>query len=234
MCNNYAVQRRKMERLRIKGRRLYLPFDSDEWSETKINPFKNAELEVFPKSRGPVIVRSADGEYEGKMMRWGLPGPPKHGGAPTTNIRNLGSPHWRPLLGFAHRCLVPFTAFSEYEDDTPKGKKTKRWFAPADRDDVFCFAGIWNTWRGDYGSKKAPNVGEHALFSFLTTEPNDVVGPVHAKAMPVILRTEAEWDEWMAAPTNEIAGIQGRALPNEAMEIMSDDEAEQFSGAYLP
>lgn len=37
-------------------------------------------------------------------MRWGLPGPPQFGGAPVTNIRNVISPHWRSVLGVAHRC----------------------------------------------------------------------------------------------------------------------------------
>lgn len=32
----------------------------------------------------------------------------------------------------------------------------------------------------------------HDLFAFLTTEPNVVVGPVHPKAMPVILTTPEE------------------------------------------
>ena len=31
--------------------------------------------------------------------------------------------------------------------------------------------------------------GEHRLFSFLTCEANDVVRPIHSKAMPVILTT---------------------------------------------
>lgn len=31
-----------------------------------------------------------------------------------TNIRNVDSTHWRPWLGLEHRCLVPFTSFSEF------------------------------------------------------------------------------------------------------------------------
>ena len=30
------------------------------------------------------------------------------------------------------------------------------------------------------------------LFAFLTTEPNAIVAPIHAKAMPVILTTQEE------------------------------------------
>jgi putative SOS response-associated peptidase YedK len=33
-----------------------------------------------------------------------------------------------------------------------------------------------------------------ALHGFLTTEPNEVLRPVHSKAMPVILTEPAEWD----------------------------------------
>jgi hypothetical protein len=41
------------------------------------------------------------------------------------------------------------------------------------------------------------------LFTFLTTEPNALVGTFHPKAMPVILTTQAEIDLWMTAPALE-------------------------------
>lgn len=49
---------------------------------------------VFPDYLAP-IVRPADGGRELIMMRWGMPPPPKLGGAPVTDIRNTTSPHWR-------------------------------------------------------------------------------------------------------------------------------------------
>src|SRR5690606_8386100 len=132
MCNRYASDIRKAGLERD-----YYGFE--EWSETRINPILgNAVLEVFPKSTAPVIrSRWLDGkrtqELEWQSMRWGLPGPVQFGSAPVTNIRNIKSQHWRGVLTPTHRCLVPFTAFSEYEDNSPKGKKVIRWFAPADR-----------------------------------------------------------------------------------------------------
>ena len=226
MCNRYASDIRKADLERD-----YYGFD--EWSETRINPILgNAVLEVFPKSFGPVIRRGNDAKLEWAKMRWGLPGPSQFGGAPVTNIRNIKSAHWRALLGPAHRCLVPFTAFSEFEDASPKGKKVIRWFAPPDRG-MLCFAGIWNAWRGEYGSKKAPNAGDHLLFSFLTTNANDLVRPVHAKAMPVILRTKAEREAWLSAPPAEIEAIQARILPIDALEIVPEGEAADYIGGYL-
>lgn len=231
MCNRYASDIRKagMERD-------YWGFD--EWSETRINPMLgNAVLEVFPKSQAPIIrSRWIDGkrtdQLEWQTMRWGLPGPPQFGGAPVTNIRNVKSPHWRGVLGVAHRCIVPFTAFSEHEDASPKGKKQIRWFAPAHRG-VAYFAGLYKVWSGDYGSKKEPNEGDHVLFSFLTTDANDLVRPVHAKAMPVVLRDEAACDEWLNAPPEEIGAIQARVLATDALEIVGDDEAAQYVGGYI-
>jgi len=221
MCNRYASDIRKAGKERD-----YYGFE--EWSETRIN----SVLEVFPKSIGPVIRLNDAGEMQWVSMRWGLPGPQSTGGAPVTNIRNLASPHWRNMLGPAHRCLVPFTAFSEYEDHSPKGAKVIRWFAPPDRA-MAHFAGIWRVWRGDYGSRKAPNEGEHLLFSFLTTAANDLVRPVHAKAMPVVLRSEAECEQWLTAPAEQVTAIQARKLPADALEILGEAEAAQYVGGYL-
>ena len=226
MCNRYASDIRKAGKEKD-----YYGFD--EWSETRINPvLGNAVLEVFPKSFGPVLKNGESGGLEWTKMRWGLPGPPQFGSAPVTNIRNIKSAHWRPLLGPAHRCLVPFTAFSEYDDASPKGAKVIRWFAPPERGMLY-FAGVCGEWYGDYGSKKEPNVGTHQLFSFLTTEANDIVRPVHAKAMPVILRTETECDEWLKAPADRVEAIQARVLPAEALDIVPDEEALQYVGGYL-
>jgi hypothetical protein len=40
--------------------------------------------------------------------------------------------------------------------------------------------------KGDRGTKSKPIPGPHKVYGFLTTSPNAVVEPVHAKAMPVI------------------------------------------------
>jgi hypothetical protein len=39
------------------------------------------------------------------MARWGMPGPPRYGGQPVTNIRDVASPHWRRWLGKKNRCM---------------------------------------------------------------------------------------------------------------------------------
>ena len=60
------------------------------------------------------------------------------------------------------------------------------------------FASIWTTWTSVRKVKEGETTID--LFAFLTTEPNAIVAPIHAKAMPVILTTSDEIEEWMTAP----------------------------------
>ena len=66
---------------------------------------------------------------------------------------------------------------------------------------------------------------EHDLFGFLTTEPNAEVAPIHPKAMPVILTTEAEVDLWLSADTVAALKLQ-RPLPDDALQIVASGEKE--------
>lgn len=173
---------------------------------------------VFPDYAAPVVRNTPNGR-ELTMMRWGFPPPPNIGSAPITNVRNVRSPYWRGWLKPEWRVVVPATSFSEYEDTKPR--KTPVWFALDESRPLFAFAGIWRPWTGT--RKKAEGDMEHRLFSFLTCEPNAVVGPIHPKAMPVILTTQDEIETWMTAPANVALQLQ-RPLPDDALRIIARGE----------
>jgi len=177
--------------------------------------------DIFPDQLAPVVRTGRDGERELTMMRWGFPPPPALGTRPVTNVRNVKSPYWRGWLKPDFRCLVPATSFCEYTDSRPK---VPHWFALDETRPVFAFAGIWRPWTGTRGTKAAPAEGEHLVFSFLTTDSNELVKPVHAKAMPVLL-TEENWDTWLEAPVEEALTLQ-RPFPVERMQIVATGERQ--------
>lgn len=64
---------------------------------------------------------------------------------------------------------------------------------------------------------------EHRLLSFPTTAPDGVVGPVHPKAMPVLLTSKEECGTWLEAPTEEALRLQ-RPLPDGLMKEVARGE----------
>jgi putative SOS response-associated peptidase YedK len=137
--------------------------------------------EIYPGRPAPVLRREGGG-LKLETMTWGFPGPAAAKGRPVTNIRNLDSPFWRSALSnVERRCLVPVTRFCEWtaEPDPATKRKRKVWFGlhPAEREEpLFAFAGLWRPGEGG------------PYMAFLTCEPNRIVGAVHPKAMPVMLR----------------------------------------------
>jgi putative SOS response-associated peptidase YedK len=179
---------------------------------------------IFPDNFAPVVRTGEDGSRELVRLRWGMPTPPSVASSPdrgVTNIRNTASPHWRRWLTPQYRCVVPATSFCEPTDNPNKvtGKKDWVWFAFGRERPVFFFAGIWGKWTGARGTKANPVTGEHELFGFLTTEPNEDVRQVHTKAMPVILQSPEEVETWMSGPAAEALKLQ-RPLQDGALTIV--------------
>jgi putative SOS response-associated peptidase YedK len=58
------------------------------------------------------------------------------------------------------------------------------------------------------------------IFAFLTTEPNEIVGAIHPKAMPAILTTREEINLWLTAPAEAAFELQ-RPLADGALTIVA-------------
>ena len=172
MCNLYTMTATVDEM-----RRLFGAFEGDRDNLAAYD-------EIYPGRPAPVLRRGADGLML-ETMTWGFPGPAAAKGRPVTNIRNLDSPFWRSALNnVERRCIVPVTRFCEWTaaPDPATRRKRKIWFGlhPTERQEepLFAFAGLWRP-------------GESGPFmAFLTCAANALVGAVHPKAMPVMLRAD--------------------------------------------
>ena len=202
---------------------------------------------VFPDYMAPVVRNAPDGVRELAKLRWGMPSSQialmeatkkraaklqakgqsvdfkqllrmePDGG--TTNIRNTRSKHWQRWLGVEHRCVVPVTSFSEFS----KAHGGDVWFAFDESRPLAFFAGIWTSWTSVRKIKEGETTND--LFAFLTTEPNDVVAPIHPKAMPVILTKSDEIEIWLTAPQDTALKLQ-RPLLDGALRIVARGQKE--------
>lgn len=138
---------------------------------------------------------------------------------PNRGNTNIGHPwidDWKGYLGPEHRCLVPSNRFAE-PTKLEDGSTGNAWFALDESEPLSFFAGLRTSWQGVRRKDEGPM--EHELFAFFTTMPNDVVGAVHPKAMPVILTTDEEWEVWLQAPWSEARDLQ-RPLPDGELQII--------------
>lgn len=165
--------------------------------------------QVFPTGkktprRGIVVRRQPEGNRPlvASFMEWGFPTTVKGAkGQPltkyVTNARNLASPFWRSSLATpAHRCLVPFTHSAEPHPEGGKGDDNlpkQAWFCLPDQP-VGIFAGFWRM------TERGP------AYAFATCQPNEIVGAIHPKAMPAILKP-GDWDQWLNGTAGEAAAL---------------------------
>ncbi|MEG3175516.1 SOS response-associated peptidase family protein [Sphingomonas sp. RB3P16] len=207
MCNRYRMTANQVELAARYG--IVAPYGPE--------PERIPPPELFPKTAS-WIVRHRDGARTLDAMAWGFPhrvpgkridpatGRPALINKEVTNVRNYTSPFWRSaLVDPDRRCLVPFTAFSEYgQIRGADGKLPLHWFDVPDQP-IVSFAGVWQP------------TASGPVFAFLTTDPNPLVAPIHPKAMPVLLLPDDE-ERWLTCPF-EAAVALAQPYPSQLMRV---------------
>ena len=113
-----------------------------------------------------------------------------------TNVRDIDR-RWRKLATVKeNRCLIPVQEFAEWtterfdlRDDKP-AIKGEMWFAVPDQP-VFAIAGFWQ------------QMGEKNYCAMMTCDANELVAPIHGKAMVTILEP-ADYDRWLTGSYEDV------------------------------
>ncbi len=143
------------------------------------------ETQNLIRPTDPVLVIKNEGKIQTTFMSWGYISPwakdpfdkgrprPHNARAETVEEKKLFSGSWKHK-----RCLIPASGFFE---------KTYR--IRKENYETFWLGGIWSKW-------SSPDGAELESCCVLTTEPNDLVKPLHHR-MPVIVpnRYEEQWIE---------------------------------------
>ena len=161
--------------------------------DNRFNP-----VELTPRGRAYVVREDERGRGL-DIMSWDVLG----GGAawPMTNVRNLALPQWRRLAEKPeNRCLVPLTEFCEWTPDAhdlgdgKKPVKGEMWFQVTDQP-LFAVAGFWQ------------QTAKGAGFTMVTCDPNELVAPIHPKAMITILHPD-DHERWLRGNYDDVVALQ--------------------------
>ena len=143
------------------------------------------KIQNLIRPRDPVLVLKNEGKMKTTFMSWGFISPwandpfdksrkrPFNARAETVEEKKLFQGSWRHK-----RCLIPATGFFE------KGFRIRK-----KNYQTFWLGGIWSRWSSADGA-------EFESCCILTTEPNELVRPLHHR-MPVVIPDgiEAQWTE---------------------------------------
>ena len=156
--------------------------------------------EIFPTDFQPIITESDGRNIE--LAKWGFM--PHYAKRPLINARGE-TVHEKPtfrksfLIG---RCLVPATAFFEWEEKD--NKKIKRKISVEDVT-IFSMAVLYE----DFISKEG---NRFRAYTILTTDANTQMALIHDR-MPVILSPEDE-DKWLDPGQTDIGKLRKLIIPS--------------------
>ena len=165
-------------------------------------PILEARYNIAPTQPIAVVRRlKPGGPRQLDLLKWGVARPPvegARGGGPLINARSesvASRPAFRDAIR-RRRCLVPADGFYEWAAG-PGRRQAFHVRRPDGR--PLAMAGLWEP-------------GEPASCVILTTEPNELLRPIHHR-MPLIV-DPADYDRWLAPDGAEPASLAALLRPH--------------------
>jgi putative SOS response-associated peptidase YedK len=215
MCGRYAI---------IDGKKVLATFTLFKNAQNTGPAFKDLpRYNASPMQQLPVFATRNNDLVAALMQWWLLPHWSKDGKpafssfnakAETLDQSRLFGPYFK-----GSRCLIPADAFYEWQNVTtthdvrgkPKTVQEKHPMCIRMKDETpFAFAGLFSIW-------KDPEGKEHPTFTIITTEPNELLAPIHNR-MPVIL-PEQHFERWLDRDYKETDHLKTLLVPYPAKKM---------------
>jgi len=184
---------------------------------------------IAPGTKIPVVrvARPKSVGSELAALRWGLVPAWSKSDEPGARLVNARAesladkPSFREAFE-ARRCLIPASGFYEWK---ATGRARQPWLFQLRDEQPFFLAGLWESWL-------APDGGRLETCAVITTEPNQLMQPIHHR-MPAILPASAG-ERWLD-PTAKPAGLrellatfpasemQARPVSSRVSSVVNDD-----------
>lgn len=171
---------------------------------------------IAPTQESPVVrVLKTDGCRQLHLLRWGLI--PHWARDPRIGNRMINArsesvaakPAFRDAFR-RQRCLVPGDGFFEWKR---LGKRKQPHYIRMRDGQPFAFAGLWSRWQGREGE-------QIDSYTILTTEPNDLVRPIHDR-MPVIL-ARRDYEVWLDPKIQDAEKLRPLLRPSPSDDLIAD------------
>jgi putative SOS response-associated peptidase YedK len=190
---------------------------AEQFALFELPPFA-PRFNIAPSQPVPVVrlvPEQPQPQRELVWLRWGLI--PSWAKDPAIGNRLINAraesvaekPAFRAALR-RRRCLVAADGFYEWQRT---GKRKQPYFIRLRDDRPFAFAGLWESWEG-------PDASEIESCTLLTTEPNELLRPIHNR-MPVILPTD-DYQRWLDPAVGKPEQLVPLLCPYPAGEMTAD------------
>ena len=188
MCTRFVLLKEHLREILAR-----LGLDADEKFLSRYN--------IAPGSFIPAVRKnSRTAKSERADLHWGLVPSWAQSDESATQLVNARAetlatkPSFRDALR-SRRCVIPASGFYEW---ARHGRTRQPWLFRRRDDQPFGLAGLWESWR-------APDGSTLESCAVITTEPNDLMRPIHDR-MPAILAPE-QFARWLDPRVHEPAEL---------------------------